>query len=90
MHDDTTTKTIIERATKAMQRRNRDGKPFRPVQDPLIQLAADLQDKNDRQAAEIERLKAELNAVVAAYQHDYAKPSQPDPTDEAAVEAAEA
>lgn len=63
MHNETTAKTIIERAAKAMQRRNRDGKPFRPVQDPLIQLAADLQDKSDRQAEEIERLNALVHSM---------------------------
>lgn len=121
MDNVTATKTIIDRAAKAMHRRNRDGKPFRPVQDPLIQAASDLQIVTTMQAAEIERLKADLvaisadrdalvisldanasalneanatiaklDAVVAAHQHDYAKPAQVDPADAVLVENVEA
>ena len=55
--DNATTISILDRALKGRNRRDRDGKRRRPVTDGLIEYAKDLRDENDALSAKIFELE---------------------------------
>lgn len=87
MYNVETAQYIINRARKSLNRRIRDGKKARPVQDPLIELASeqgqrivDLDDDNTRLAEQVELARVELegrdiviNNVTASFKEKDAK-----------------
>lgn len=64
MYNVETAQSIIIRARKSLNRRIRDGKKARPVQDPLIELASEQIQRIADQDAKI----AELEALIAEFQ----------------------
>lgn len=58
--DNVTTISILDRALKGRNRRDRDGKNRRPVTDGLIEYAKDLRDENTALNAKIIELKKEI------------------------------
>ncbi len=55
--DNATAISILDRALKGRNRRDRDGKRRRPVTDGLIEYAKDLRDENDVLSAKIFELE---------------------------------
>lgn len=65
MHNDTATenKSILDRAIKARQRRDRDGKKQRPVTDALIEYAEELRDNLNISAAAVMEAESKIEVL---------------------------